>query len=402
MTLNNPHPYFILFALWLMMFSASSQVMIMAPILPQIGEQLNISSALQGTLVSSYAVVAGLCALVMGPVSDKFGRRKMLVVGTGAMALVLFLHVFAYDYTSMLLARGLGGVAGGMLTGVSTAYIGDYFPSDRRGWANGLVMTGIAAGQIMGIPLGTVLAEWYGYYAPFVFFGVPMTLAFLLTVLFVPQPAVQRMKEKLSIIQVVKIYANILTSSQTIAGVMSYSMMFLGIAFYVIYLPTWLKATFGVSGNEIASLFMVGGLASVLVGPQAGKFSDRVGRKAVILWSNTGLAILMALTTIVLVEFWIAYLLFFMAMVLISARMGPFQALLSEIISEDRRGSMMSLSIAIGQIGLGMGAAVSGVMYTTFGYFSNTILGALSMLVMGLFVWIWIAETRDKSNVIAL
>ena len=69
-----------------MMFSASSQVMIMAPILPEIGSQLNVPEAVQGTLVTSYAVFAGIRALIVGPISDKIGRRLILIAGTGAMA----------------------------------------------------------------------------------------------------------------------------------------------------------------------------------------------------------------------------------------------------------------------------------------------------------------------------
>lgn len=396
---DTSHPYLILFALWLMMFSASSQVMIMAPILPEIGSQLNIPEAVQGTLVTSYAVFAGICALIIGPISDKIGRRPILIAGTGAMALVLFLHIVAFDYYSMLSVRAAGGMAGGMLTGVSAAYIGDYFPSEKRGWANGWVMTGIAAGQILGIPLGTVLAEWHGIYAPFVFFAIPMALACVVTILAVPQPSVRRMNERLTIKRAVSIYVEMLTTPHTAAACASYAMMFLGIAFYVIYLPTWLKSVFGVSGNEIASLFMIGGVASVLIGPQAGKLSDRIGRKSLILWSCVGLSVLMAATTYIMTSFWIAYVLFFLAMILVASRMGPFQALISEIIPDERRGSMMSLSIAIGQVALGVGSAISGFAYTTYGYVSSTMLGAVSMLAMGLLVWIWIEE--PQADVIA-
>ena len=53
-------PGLILFALWLLIFSASSQIIIIAPILPVIGIQLNMPEALQGVLVTSYAVMVGI------------------------------------------------------------------------------------------------------------------------------------------------------------------------------------------------------------------------------------------------------------------------------------------------------------------------------------------------------
>ena len=63
---DNSHPYLVLFALWLMVFSASSQVIIVSPILPRIGEALNIAEAYQGWLITSYAVFLSLFALIIG------------------------------------------------------------------------------------------------------------------------------------------------------------------------------------------------------------------------------------------------------------------------------------------------------------------------------------------------
>ena len=369
----------------------------MAPILPSISKALAIPDLYQGTLVSAYALFAGMCALVMGPISDKIGRRRILIFGTGAMSVFLFLHILAYDYYSLLIARALAGVAGGMLTGVSTAYVGDYFPSEKRGWANGWVMTGIAAGQVMGIPLGTLLTDWYGYYAPFVFFAGPMSISFVVTIVAVPQPVVNRSQERLTIAGAAATYYEMLTTRPTSYASAAYAMMFVSIAFYVIYLFTWLESTFGAAGSDIATLFMVGGVASVAVGPIAGRFSDRFGRKAVIFWACVGSAILMAATTTLMVSFWVAYPIFFFSMVLMAARMGPFQAMMSEVVPDERRGSMMSMSIALGQVAMGIGGGIAGLAYTEYGYFSSTILGAGSMLAMGFLVWFGIPETRPQT-----
>ncbi|WP_243665271.1 MFS transporter, partial [Rhodothermus marinus] len=73
----------ILLALWLMVFSASSQVVIMAPILPRIGATLGIGELEQGSLITAYAVMLSVMALVVGPVSDRLGRRLILLAGSG-------------------------------------------------------------------------------------------------------------------------------------------------------------------------------------------------------------------------------------------------------------------------------------------------------------------------------
>jgi len=82
MTSRQSHPYLVLFALWLMVFSASSQVIIISPILPRIGEELLISEELQGWLITAYALFLSIFALITGPISDKVGRRLVLLFGS--------------------------------------------------------------------------------------------------------------------------------------------------------------------------------------------------------------------------------------------------------------------------------------------------------------------------------
>ena len=383
----------ILAALWLMMFAASSQTMIMTPLMPIVQAQFDVPQEYLGTLITAYAVMLGICALITGPLSDAVGRRRILMIGTGAMCGTLFLHSFVTDYLSLLLVRAVSGMAAGVLSGVAPAYIGDHFPSERRGWANGVVMTAIAFGQIVGIPAGTLLADRFDFATAFIFFTIPMALSFVLVGALTRQPAVVR-TQLTSIGSVIQNYATMFKAPATAAAVGAYCIMFTGIAFYVIYLVVWMKDTFGVTGDEVASLFVVSGIASVIVGPWAGRLSDRFGRRIMIAGACAGLFVLMSLTTTIMAEFWMAYPLFFSIMVLVSARMGPFQALLSEIVPAERRGSLMSLSIATGQLAMGICSAAAGVVYIELGYGFSSILGGTGMLAMGFLVWRYIPETR--------
>jgi predicted MFS family arabinose efflux permease len=385
-------PRVIVFALWLLVFSASSQIMIISPILPVIGEELGIADAVLGTLVSAYALMVGIWAIISGPISDKVGRRRILLLGTGVMALALVLHAFVVDYFSFLAVRVFAGMAGGVLSGAAVSYVGDYFPYNRRGWATGWIMSGSAFGQIIGIPLGIVLAGRMGFRAPFLIFAVTMALAFLLILLKVPQPDVQRTKGPLTVSGAFDDYMKMLRRPEIAWAAVAFFMMFLGLSLYVVYLPTWLERELGAAPDAIATLFLVGGIANVLTGPQAGRISDRVGRKGIILVSCVGLFFVMGLTTVLVKEFWVAYPVFFFIMVMVAMRISPFSALLTALVDGQRRGSLMSLTVALGQMGFAVGGALAGVLFAGRGYASNTVLGAVSVLAMGLIVWYAIPE----------
>jgi len=386
------NPHIIIFSIWLMVFASSSQIMIISPILPRISEQLDIAATLLGTLVTSYAVMVGVFALITGPISDKIGRRRILLYGSGGMAIALTLHAFAFDYYSLLTIRAVAGAAGGILSGSAVAYVGDYFPYEKRGWANGWIMSGIAAGQILGIPMGTVLAEHTGFRIPFLVFGIVMCLAFLLIYKFVPQPNVSLHKGRITILSSLQKYVKLIKQKEIIAASATYLLMFFSISVYIVFLPTWLENEFNVGGDAIATIFFVGGLANVLIGPQAGKISDRFGRKNIIIYSCYGTAITMAITTYTIIQFWHAYILFFITMVLVAARISPFQALVTELVSSKRRGIMMSLMISIGQIGYGLGGALAGPAYVRAGYISNTFIGAVTVIIMGIIIWKFLPE----------
>lgn len=396
-TFRRPSQYLIVFALWLLVFSASSQIMIISPILNDIGMALDIQQDLLGTLVAAYSIMVGTFAIVAGPVSDKIGRRRILLLGTGVMSLALICHGLVVDYYSFLAVRLFAGAAGGILSGAAVSYIGDYFPYERRGWATGWVMSGTAAGQIAGIPLGVELEAMFGFRSPFYLFAVTMGITFILIFLRVPQPPVRRREGRMSVSSAISDYWAMLRRPEIAAAAFAFFLMFLGLSSYVVYFPFWLETELGATERMISTLFLVGGVANVITGPQAGRLSDRIGRKGLILLSCLGLFAVMLLTTPVVRTIWIAYPAFFLFMALIAMRVSPFSALLTALVPDHQRGSLMSLTVAIGQLGFAIGASLAGPLFDALGYGSNTVLASASVLGMGLMIWFMVPEPERNA-----
>lgn len=225
-----------------------------------------------------------------------------------------------------------------------------------------------------------------------------MGLTFILTYLKVPQPNVELSQDRITVKGSFNKYIKLLKRSDVRAVALAYVVMFLSVSVYVVYLPTWLEESFGVSGTAIASLFFVGGIANVITGPIAGKLSDKIGRKSIIIISCLGLSVVMLITTYVIKDFWVAYVIFFLTMVLIAMRISPFQALSTQLIKSDNRGSLMSLLVAIGQVGYGVGGSIAGPFYVESGYVSNTIIGTIMILIMAYIVWRHVPEPELNSQ----
>ena len=379
------NPTLILAALWLMMFSASSQLIIMVPILPEIEATLGVNEFWRGMLLTSYAVALGISALLTGPLSDRVGRRTVLLGGTALMSVTLVFHTVAADYELLIFMRVLAGVGGGMLSGGSIAYVGDYFPYDKRGWANGWIMSGTAFGQVAGVPIGKILATEFGYRWPFLLFAITMALATFMIWRFVPQPDMELDTGRLTPRRIARKYLDVL-DGPVMAAVGSYTLMFTGFGLFATFLPSWLESSIGLTGYEVALLFAMGGVANIIAAPSAGRLSDEIGRKPLVVWATVALGLIMLIAPYAIEGFWTAGLLFFLAMASIGIRIGPLQSLLTALVPDRQRGLLMGLAMSVGQAGFGIGSFLAGIGYGQLGYISNTITGAVAMLFMAVLV----------------
>ena len=73
------------------------------------------------------------------------------------------------------------------------------------------------------------------------------------------------------------------------------------------------------------------------------------------------------------------------------------ETLLTALVEDRRRGSLMSLTVALGQVGFAAGGALAGPLFT-IGYWTNSLLGAVSVLGMGLIVWFKVPEPRSGES----
>ena len=389
-----------LFALWLMVFSAASQTIIVTPILPLIAAELGVAVGGLGWLVSVYSWALAASALVMGPISDRIGRKRVMVIGSAVFTVVLALHGLADTFPTLLGARVLAGVGGGMLSGAAVGYVGDTFPYARRGWATGWVMSGVPFGLVFGIPAGRILAAGLGFQAPFVAFAAVMAVALVLLITVVQQPDVQRTARP-TVAGALRLYRDFLGRPGPAMACGLYVVMYGGLGILIVYLPAWISERFdlavslggrpltigGLPVDFIAVLFFAGGVASVLVGPRAGALSDRLGRRPLVLASSVGLTLLAAALPFVVTSRAAAVVLYVVLMSLFAMRMAPLQALLTALVPAAERGAFLSLTIALGQIGTALGAVLAGVLYAQFGFTSNALASAATMALMAVLVY---------------
>jgi MFS transporter, DHA1 family, tetracycline resistance protein len=130
---------------------------IILPLLPFYADRFGASGTLIGVLVLSYSAAQFLLAPVWGRLSDRFGRRPILIVGLVGSAVSYVVFAYAGSVTALLLSRIMAGVGGANIP-VAQAYIADITPPEKRAGGMGLIGAAFGLGFIFGPAIGGMLA----------------------------------------------------------------------------------------------------------------------------------------------------------------------------------------------------------------------------------------------------
>ena len=164
---------------FLVMFVIGTDTFLVSPLLPTLTHYYGITTSLSGFIVSAYAIGYMLSALLIGPISDRHDRKKILVGGLVVFTVATASCGLANTFAWMLITRFVAGIAAATAGPQIWAAIPVLFPRQQVVKVMGYATAGLAVAQIVGVPLGSYLAVW-SWRFPFFFVGA---IALILTLL---------------------------------------------------------------------------------------------------------------------------------------------------------------------------------------------------------------------------
>ena len=164
---------------------------ILIPILPSFSvKELHVDEAAIGIAIAIYSFVQFLFNPVLGKLSDKYGRKPVIVVCLFLNAMGYVVFAFTHSYLMLLASRVIAGI-GGSSIGVAQAYIADVTTRENRSKGMGLIGAAFGLGFVFGPLIGGLLSS-YGYAVTgYVAAGFSL-MAFLLTILYLPESLKQK------------------------------------------------------------------------------------------------------------------------------------------------------------------------------------------------------------------
>lgn len=141
------------------LFIAFLGIGLVIPVLPTIMNELNLSGSVVGNLVAAFAIIQLIVSPIAGRWADKYGRKRMIVLGLLIFSLSELLFGLGKTVEVLFASRFLGGISAAFIMPAVTAFIADITTLETRPKALGYMSAAISTGFIIGPGLGGFLAE---------------------------------------------------------------------------------------------------------------------------------------------------------------------------------------------------------------------------------------------------
>ena len=397
----------LLFLLASLNFTHILDFMIMMPLSNYLIPYFKITAFQFSLLVASYSISAFISGLVIAMVIDRFDRKRSLVFAYAGFLIGTIACGFAPTYGLLLAARIMAGLFGGIIGAQVLSIVADLFVYERRGTAIGAVMSAFAAASILGVPISLYLTNLFkfNWHVPFLLIGSVGIVLVPLIIRYVPTMTGHINKSSQGP------PLSVLTSVFNVTGqrkVLLFSgLLMMGHFLIIPFINPYIEFNKGFSKELIPLIYLFGGIASLAGAIFLGRYSDRVGKLPVFLWSVfLSLFMVLIITRMPNVHFSVVLCFFALWFVMATSRMVTAQAMISEVVKPEQRGSFMSINGSVQQLGSGLAALAAGAIviteksgkinhYEWVGYLSIFVL--LGSMILGRKVFRKIDRTKNDS-----
>jgi DHA1 family multidrug resistance protein-like MFS transporter len=356
---------------------------VVIPIIPFYMENMGAGGTELGLLVASYAVMRLICAPIWGSLSDRVGRKPIMMIGIFGYGLTMVLFGLATNLWMLFIARMLSGILSSATSPTTMAYIGDSTSEEDRGSGMGMLGAAAGLGTIFGPALGGFLAG-DSLSIPFFIAGGMSILALILVAIFLPESlpkAARQVSTKKIHLPELRLWWQALSSPIGIMLVLAFLLTCGLMIFYGIF-GLYALEKFGYGPEEVGIVFMMVGLVSAITqGTLTGPMTRRWGESAVIKAGLLGSAI--AFTLMAFADKYWSLMVTTGLFVFATAILTPAVSALTSKRADTQQGMAMGLSNSFMSLG-----RIAGPLWAGFVFDINLILPYLSGAVTMLFGFI--------------
>jgi DHA1 family purine base/nucleoside efflux pump-like MFS transporter len=343
---------FAVYLLALATFATGTAENIVIGILPDVAAGLGVPVALAGQLTAVFSITFALTAPLALMLTRHMRRKHMLAAALVLFIASNFLAAASQDFWVLFAARVGMAAASATACLVATMLATEAVSPDMRGRAIGVIFMGVSGSLVLGVPVGMVICDLFGWRSVFV--ALALLAGFVLAVCHFVVPSADARSPAESG------YARHLSALPLVCAQLVSILMIGGHFVLFAYLAPYIAGVVGVEGRDLVLAFVAFGVAGVSGGYLGGLLSDRLGPRAALLL--TPLAYLAALLAIPAVAGGILFFAVMMAWACISWMISPVVQNFLMATDPQTAAAGVSLNLSAMHVGVGLGTAAGGAL----------------------------------------
>ena len=347
-------------------FALGAPSLLISLLLIEIGATFGQSVGATGQISTVSSVAAFVAALLMGFLSMRFRPKPLLLAGMSLFALSAVGCAFSPQFSLMVAFYAMGGFGASMVIPMTTTMVGELYPLSERATAIGYLLAGGALSFVIGAPSIILIAGYGGWRTAFLGFVVPFVLLGML-LLYLGLPS--NPSEEAAATEgggFVEGFRDVLMNGSAVSCLIGSALNAACWQAVVFYSASFMRQRFQVS-TGFASIYIIGGALSYTVGSLvSGRYVNRFGRKRVTVITSV-LAGAFTLLYYNVLDIWASIFLAYVASLFTGVRSSASSSLTMEQVPS-YMGTMMSITSAIDNMGVAVGAGLGGLMLLWYDY----------------------------------
>ncbi len=266
---------------------------IVLPILPYYAQRFGAHGMGYGALVFVFSAMQFLATALLGRVSDRVGRRPILLATMLINAAGYVLFAFAPSYWVLFVARVISGLASGNIS-AAQAYVADITPPAERARGMGTIGAAFGIGFVLGPMIGGLADHYFGHLAPGLI-AAGLSIANFFSASAILRESLGHEHRTVRPLFDFGHMAEALGRPQLRPLMLVWLLAPFAFAGYTVALPLYATRAFGWSGRDLGWLFVeIGVIAAVIQGFAFGRIERRTGARALLIFGLFGMAVSIA------------------------------------------------------------------------------------------------------------